>query len=584
MAGRSRSSPDSPKMPTSREAIRQLCIENLLELPGEHIFFKDRESRFIFVSRGFLEDQAPGLSAAEVIGKTDFDFFGEEHAQAALEDEQRIIRTGQPMIGKIERETHRDREDCWVLTTKFPLRSREGETVGVFGISRDVTAQVVAEQALTFQSLHDPVTGLVNRVAMRDRLSQALTALERRPGRIALLFIDLDNFKVINDSFGHDIGDRVLCEVGRRLTAASRRADTVARLGGDEFVMICTDLHDDEDPRLFGDRVVRAVAQPFVEGSLDLTVTASAGIVITDDPNADPGQLLQDADVAMYGAKVTGKNRFEVFSPSLRAEAAVSLVLETELRQALDASQLFLLYQPLFSIEDRTLHGVEALVRWRHPTRGVIPPNNFIHLAEERGLIGRIDSFVLDEACRQLAEWLAQDGWPDDFTIAVNLSGRELVDPGFTELVATILARHNLEPSRLCLEITEATLNGSAGDVEQTLAALSAQGVRLAIDDFGTGYSTLAHLQRLRVDVLKIDRSFIERIGQSARDSEIINAITVMSHALGMLVVGEGIETTGQSDALASIDCDQVQGFLFARPLPAGAITGFRDGCTPHPG
>lgn len=583
MAGRPRSSPDGPKLPTSREAIRQLCIENLLELPGEHIFFKDREGHFILVSRGFLEDQAPGLPASEVIGKTDFDFFGEQHAQAAFEDEQRIIRTGQPMIGKIERETHRDREDCWVLTTKFPLRSREGETIGVFGISRDVTAQVVAEQALTFQSLHDSVTGLVNRIALRDRLSQALTALDRRPGRIALLFIDLDNYKVINDSFGHDIGDKVLCEVGRRLTAVSRRADTVARLGGDEFVMICTDLHDDDDPRLVGDRVVRAVAHPFVEGGFDLTVTASAGIVVTDDPNADPGQLLRDADAAMYGAKVAGKNRFEVFSPSLRSEAAASLVLESELRQALDASQLFLLYQPLFSIEDRTLRGVEALVRWRHPTRGVILPDAFIHLAEERGLIGRIDNFVLDEACRQLAEWLTQDGWPDDFTIAVNLSGRELVDPGFTEVVAKILARHDLEPSRLCLEIAETTLNGDAGGVEQTLAALSAYGVRLAIDDFGTGYSTLAHLRRLRVDVLKIDRSFIERIGRSTRDSEIINAITMMSHALGMLVVGEGIETTGQSDALASIDCDQVQGFLFARPLPAEAITEFRDGGTPHP-
>jgi len=582
MAGRSRSSPDGPKVPTSREAIRQLCMKNLLELPGEHIFFKDREGHFILVSRGFLEDQAPGLSAADVIGKTDFDFFGEEHSQAAFDDEQRIIRTGQPMIGKIERETHRDRADCWVLTTKFPLRDSEGETIGVFGISRDVTAQIVAEQALTFQSLHDSVTGLVNRVALRDRLSQALTALERRPGRIALLFIDLDNFKEINDSFGHDIGDKVLCEVGRRLTSVSRRADTVARLGGDEFVMICTDLHDDDDPRLLGDRAIRAVAHPFVEGDLDLTVTASAGIVLTDDPNADPGQLLQDADTAMYGAKDAGKNRFEVFSPSLRAEATVSLALESELRQALDASQLFLLYQPLFSIEDGTLHGVEALVRWRHPTRGVIPPDAFIHLAEEHGLIGRIDNFVLDEACRQLAEWLAQDGWPDDFTMAVNLSGRELVDPDFTETVAKILARHGLEPSRLCLEITETTLNGDAGGVEQTLAALSAHGVRLAVDDFGTGYSTLAHLLRLRVDVLKIDRSFIERIGQSTGDSEIINAITGMSHALGMLVVGEGIETTGQSDALASVDCDQVQGFLFARPQPAEAIAGFRDGGAPH--
>jgi diguanylate cyclase (GGDEF)-like protein/PAS domain S-box-containing protein len=583
MAKRPKSNPGDPGSKLSPGEIERLCMRNLLDLPGERIFFKDLESRFLVVSRGLLEDQLPGWSSADVIGKTDFDIFSEPHAVAAFEDEQRIIRTGEPIVGKIERETFRNRPDVWVSTTKFPLRDDEGRIIGSFGISRDVTAQMVAEQALTYQSLHDTVTGLVNRVALRDRLSQSLALLERQPGQVALLFIDLDNFKTINDSFGHETGDKVLVEVARRLTSVARRADTVARLGGDEFVMLCTALRADDDPRLLGERVVRTVAKPFIEGGLDLSITASVGIVLTDDPIADPGQLFQDADIAMYRAKDTGKNCFQIFSPSQRARAVASHVLERELREALDASQLFLLYQPLFSIEDRSLRGVEALVRWNHPTRGIVLPLEFISLAEERGLITRIDSYVLDEACRQLSVWLREGGWSSEFTVAVNISGRQLVDPGFAAYVAKTLALHGLEPSRLCLEITETTLNGEAGDVETTLAALSGQGVRLAIDDYGTGYSTLAHLHRLRVDILKIDRSFIEQIGRTERDSEIIAAVTAMSHALGMSVVGEGIATSEQLDELASLDCDQVQGFLFAHPLPAEGIAEFRRGATPRP-
>jgi len=584
MAKRPKSTPDTPDLGLSREEIERLCMRNLLDLPGEHIFFKDLDSRFLVISRGLLEDQLPGWAMDEVLGKTDFDIFSEPHAIAAFEDEQRIIRTGESIVGKVERETFRNRPDVWVSTTKFPLRDNEGQIIGTFGISRDVTAQIVAEQALTFQSLHDAVTGLANRVALRDRLSQALALLERQPGQLALLFIDLDNFKTINDSFGHETGDKVLVEVARRLTSVARRADTVARLGGDEFVMLCTALRDDDDPRLLGDRVVRAVAHPFIENDVDLSITASVGIVLTGDPIADPGQLLQDADIAMYRAKDAGKNCFQVFSPSQRARVVANHVLEVELREALEASQLFLLYQPLFSIEDHSLQGVEALVRWNHATRGVIAPIEFIPLAEERGLITRIDSFVLDEACRQLAAWLAAGGWSDEFTMAVNISGRQLVDPSFASYVAKVLAYHGLEPGRLCLEITETTLNGESGDVEATLAALSDQGVRLAIDDYGTGYSTLAHLHRLKVDILKIDRSFIEQIGRTNRDTEIIAAITAMSHALGMSVVGEGIATSEQLDELTSLECDTAQGFLFAHPLPADAIAEYRHGGTPHPG
>ncbi len=584
MAKGSKLNPDTRTAPSSQEEIERLCMRNLLDLPGERIFFKDLESRFLVVSRGWLEDLAPGWSPEEIVGKSDADIFSEPHADAAFEDEQRIIRTGEPVVGKVECETFRNRPDIWVSTTKFPLKDDAGRIVGSFGISRDVTAQILAEQALTFQSLHDTVTGLANRLALRDRLAQALALLERQPGQVALLFIDLDNFKTINDSFGHETGDKVLVEVARRLTSVARRADTVARLGGDEFVMLCTALHDDDDPRLLGDRVVRAVARPFLVDGVDLTVTTSVGVVLTGDPLADPGQLLQDADIAMYRAKDAGKNCFQVFSPSQRARVVANHAREVELRAALEQGELFLLYQPLFSIGDRALRGIEALVRWNHPTRGVLAPAEFIPLAEERGLITRIDGFVLAEACRQLAAWLAEGGWGEDFTMAVNISGRQLVDPGFAACVAETLASHGLAPSRLCLEITEATLNGRAGNVAATLAALSEEGVRLAIDDYGTGYSTFAHLERLRVDILKIDRSFIEQIGRTARDSEIIAAITAMSHALGMSVVGEGIATAEQLAELTSLDCDEFQGFLFAPPLPPDAIAGFRRGGTPQPG
>ncbi|HXZ83435.1 MAG TPA: EAL domain-containing protein, partial [Acidimicrobiales bacterium] len=576
MVKRPKPSPDDPVPALPRDEVERLCMRNLLENPDERVYFKDLESRFLFVSRGWMDGEAPGWSVEDVLGKTDFDIFSEPHAVAAFDDEQRIIRTGEPIVGKVERETFRDRPDVWVSTTKFPLTDGAGQIIGTFGISRDVTAQIVAEQALTFQSLHDAVTGLPNRVALRDRLSQALALLERQPGRLALFFVDLDNFKTINDSFGHETGDKVLVEVARRLTGTARRADTVARLGGDEFVMLCTGLRGDDDPRVLGDRVVRAVGRPYVEDDLDLSITASVGVVLTGDPLADPGELLRDADIAMYRAKDAGKNCFQVFSPSQRDRVLANHALEAELREALDASQLFLLYQPLFSIEDRSLRGVEALVRWNHPTRGVVPPLEFIPLAEERGLITRIDGFVLDEACRQLAAWLAEGGWAEDFTMAVNISGREFLDPHFPERVGQVLAERELDPARLCLEITETAFLGEAGSIEATLGALSALGVRIALDDFGTGYSTLSHLQRLQVDILKIDGSFVEHIGRSARDREIVGAVTAMVHALGMLVVAEAIETAEQLNELSFLQCDVGQGFLFSRPIAPEAVAELR--------
>jgi EAL domain-containing protein (putative c-di-GMP-specific phosphodiesterase class I) len=292
---------------------------------------------------------------------------------------------------------------------------------------------------------------------------------------------------------------------------------------------------------------------------------------VTGDAAAEPDQLIGNADRAMYEAKKAGGNRCHVYNPAHRAPAGKNM-LHNELCRAIDNSELFLVYQPLFSLKARSLTGVEALVRWRHPSGAVMPPGDFIPFAEENGLIGKLGSFVLDEACRQLADWTARDGWPDAFTMAVNVSGREISDPGLPGRVAGMVRRHGLQPPQLCLEITETALIAEVDDVQETLSALSAVGVRIALDDFGTGYSSLVYLQRLNADILKIDRSFVEHISRSTRDREIVAAVTAMSHALGMTVVGEGIETSHQLDTLAGLDCDEGQGLLFGHPLSPDAV------------
>ena len=546
-------------------------MDNLLASEEIRIYFKDVESRFLLTSAGCAATVPAGHALDELLGKTDFDFYSHAHAAAAFEDEQDIVRTGNPIKGKLERETFHSRDDAWVTTSKMPLLDDQGQIVGTFGITRDITAQVKAEKALAYQVLHDPVTGLSNRFSFMDRLKQALVAMERLPSRLAVLFIDLDHFKEVNDSFGHDAGDQLLVEVGRRLSRASRRVDTVARLGGDEFVVLCASLRDDDDVTMIANRFVEGVRKSFVKRGRELSVTCSVGIIVTEDPHTDPEELIRGADEAMYEAKASGRNRLRVYDPSEHIATSASR-LKADLLSAIEGGQLFLLYQPLFSLENHSLVGVEALIRWRHPERGIVPPDNFIPFAEDHGLIGKIDSFVIDEACRQLSEWCSREGWPSDFTMAINVSGRELAELGFAAQVDDAIRRHAISPQQVCLEITETALVGGWAEIQETLAALSSLGVRIALDDFGTGYSSLAHLQHMKVDIVKIDRSFVEHIGRSERDREIVAAVTAMSHALGISVVGEGVETEHQRDALAGLDCDQGQGFLLARPMSPEAV------------
>jgi diguanylate cyclase (GGDEF)-like protein len=524
------------------------------------------------VSVGWLAAYAGGGPLEEVLGKTDFDIFTEHHAVEAWEDEQQILRTGKPMVAKLERETFRDRPDVWMSTTKLPLRSESGEIIGTFGLSRNVTVQVRAQQAVAHQALHDPVTGLVNRVALMDRFDHALAGLESGDGRLVLLFVDLDDFKSVNDALGHDTGDRVLREVGRRLDHMSRRSDTVAALGGDEFVVLCQASRDDEDLALICDRAMGAICAPLQDGPHDLTVTGSLGAVITSDQSVEPEELLRQAEVATNAAKRSGGNRFELYTTELGSLSESSRSLASELRRAIDNSDLFVVYQPIHSLADGSMVGAEALVRWRHSERGVIGPDEFIPVAERRGLITAIGDFVLNETCRQVAAWTSTDGCPDAFKVGVNLSGRELRDPGLIERIEGTLQRHRVAPERLVIEITENVLLAELGDAHGAIVALAATGVGISLDDFGTGYSTLAHLRNLRTDSLKIDRSFVSQLAGHSRDREIVAAVTGMAHALGMMVVAEGVETDDQRRELTAIGCDAAQGYLFARPLAPAAL------------
>jgi diguanylate cyclase (GGDEF)-like protein/PAS domain S-box-containing protein len=555
---------------SSEDEMQLACIQNLLASTQEHVYFKDLDSRFLLVSAGWLESVGKA-SLAEVQGKTDLDIYSSEHATQALADEQRIIRTGKPLVGKVEHETFDDKPDAWVSTTKAPLRDRNGWIVGTFGISRDVTAEIEAQETLAFQALHDPLTQLANRTALTDRLEQALLALERHPGQLAVMFVDLDDFKQVNDTFGHEVGDQVLVEIARRLKQVARSSDTVARLGGDEFVLLCTELDELDDVRRISGRAVTAIRGP-LQNSHQLALTASLGIALTSDAAAEPRELLSQADSAMYAAKRGGRNRFELYDRAHHGSAAAGKTV-LELRRALTKHELFVVYQPLFRLDDGSITGVEALVRWRHPERGVIAPAEFIPVAESHGLIAELDAYVLNEACRQLAEWTLQDPTWRDAMMSVNLSGHQLHDPKLVSRVLATLRRHGIEPSRVCLEVTETALIDDLGEAEHLLSSLSAHGLKLALDDFTNGYWTLAHLQQLCADILKIDRRFVINVDHETRDREIIAAITAMSHALGMTVVGEGIETDKVREGLKTTGCDQGQGFLMARPLTAAQIT-----------
>jgi diguanylate cyclase (GGDEF)-like protein len=421
--------------------------------------------------------------------------------------------------------------------------------------------------------LHDVLTGLPNRALFQDRLGHALTQADQRARLVAVLFLDLDNFKVINDSLGHQAGDALLVEVARRLRTCLRAGDTVARQGGDEFTVLLQDIADESEANLVAERIGDALGTPFRLGDREVFVSASIGLALSTTAWTPPDSLLRNADIAMYRSKAAGKARHSVFDSGMRQLAMDRLEAETDLRQALAREQFRIHYQPILDLSDGSIVEVEALLRWERPGHGLMAPLTFIPLAEETGLIVPIGRWVLQEACRQAKVWNLQFPSVPPLVMSVNLSARQFQDPGLVSDIKQAIQDNSLDSRALKLEITESVAMQDIDATVVKLDALKALGIQLAIDDFGTGYSSLGYLKRFPVDTLKIDRSFIERIGLDIQDAAIVQSVVALAKTLHLSVVGEGIESPAQAAQLRALGCDRGQGFLFARPQSAEAIT-----------
>jgi len=435
---------------------------------------------------------------------------------------------------------------------------------------RDITERKEAEALLAHQAVHDPLTGLANRTLILDRAEQMLVRADRAHHSVAALFIDIDHFKEINDTFGHDAGDRLLQALADRLTATARAGDTVGRLGGDEFVVLAENLSPGTGPELLAERIRDVLRAPFhLDGPTSPPRSITASIGIADGTRSSAKELLRDADTALYRAKALGKDRWAAFQPEMQSEVLDHLTLKMDLLSALEQDEFFLLYQPLLELETSSIYGVEALLRWQHPTRGVIGPDEFIPILEEMGLIVEVGHWVLDQACRQAAAWHRAG---HSLTMSVNISMRQLESPLLLGRVTHALAHHDLAPDALLLEITESALMRDADETIARLRQLKALGIKIAIDDFGTGYSSLSYLREFPVDALKIDRSFISGLASSPESSALIRTMIDLGRALGLGTIAEGIEDDAQLRQLRLEGCERGQGFLFSRPVDSASI------------
>jgi diguanylate cyclase (GGDEF)-like protein/PAS domain S-box-containing protein len=456
----------------------------------------------------------------------------------------------------------------WMLVRGIVLRDENGTAYRMAGSQTDISDRKLYERQLQHDALHDALTGLPNRTLFMDRLEHALARARRRPDDLfAVLFLDLDRFKVVNDSLGHLLGDRLLVEFARRMERCVRPGDTVSRLGGDEFTILLEDLASRDEAIQIAERTQAELAFPFNLGGQDVYTSASIGIALGSADYGRAEQLLRDADTAMYRAKSAGKARHEVFQKAMHADVLTLLHLETDLRRAVERAEFTLDYQPIMDLETHRLVGFEALIRWHHPQRGRIGPTDFILTAEETGLIVPIGWWVLKEACQQMRAWHIRFPEHSHLAISVNLSARLFRQAGLHERVVEVVESAGLRPSNLKLEITESALMDYAEASVLTLKQLKQEGIQVQIDDFGTGYSSLNYLQRFEIDALKIDRSFVSRLGIAGENSEIARTIITLARNLGMKVVAEGIETEVQLAQLQGLGCDWGQGYLISHPL-----------------
>jgi diguanylate cyclase (GGDEF)-like protein/PAS domain S-box-containing protein len=565
-----------------RQAEKELRrAATVFEHSSAAIVVTDPAGRIVQVNDAF--QRITGYSGEEVMGLWPT-ALSADRQQA---NQMTFVRDQILRVGKWEGELWLKRKDgdtypCWIGITA--VRDAEDDLVSYVCFFSDMSERKASEKRIHRLAYYDSLTQLPNRTLFQDRLHSSLQLSSRRGAWVALMFLDLDRFKPINDSLGHAAGDRMLKEVAMRLASCVEEDDTVARMGGDEFTFLLRPCPERDEALTraihVGERILASLTEPFVLSGREFFVTASIGIALSPQDGDDISQLMKNADTAMYHAKERGKNNFQFYQAEMNARALERLELESDLRHALEQEQFVLHYQPQFLAEGRTLTGVEALLRWQHPVRGLVSPCDFIPALEELGLVVEVGDWVIGEVCRQVSQWQAQGRAVPK--VSVNLSARQFADGKLAQRIATLLEASGIAPGCLELELTESILMQDVGEAMRMLDSLKQLGPSIAIDDFGTGYSSLNYLKQFPIDVLKIDRSFVDGLPEGEQDGQIARAIIAMAHSLGMSVIAEGVENQAQLDFLREHGCDEVQGFFLGRPVPASVLAehqGWADSC-----
>ena len=559
----------------AEEALRESehKFRTLIESTSEGLLQVDNEDRVLFVNNRLCE--MIGYSADELMGacwtKTLLDDGGQELIKQANERRQRGISDRYEICLKAK-----FGEAVWVTVSGAPILDSENAVIGSLGVFSDVTTRKRAEEQLLHDAFHDNLTGLANRALFMDHLRMTIErGKSRHSNPYAVLFLDFDRFKVINDSLGHAEGDLLLKQIARRLELATRTGDLIGRLGGDEFVILLSEMLVEADAVQIAERIQESLEIPFDLTGNEVYISASIGIALSAAGHTRAEDMLRDADIAMYRAKAKGRARYQVFDQEMHEQATSHLQLETEMRQALERGEFALYYQPIVNLETNRLAGFEALVRWIHPKRGLISPLEFITAAEENNLILPLGRWILQESCRQLREWQKKNPAAENLKVSVNLSSKQFLQSDLAEQVVLSLVAADLAPRCLKLEITESYLMENSEKVTEIMERLRGIGVEISLDDFGTGYSSLSYLHRLPVDYLKIDRSFVSRMADSRENSEIVYTIIKLAQNLKMKVIAEGIETLEQLEHLKNLNCEYGQGFYFSKPVEAAAAERF---------
>lgn len=539
---------------------------------GEAMLITDRDNRIVNVNAAFTSQT--GYALDDVVGRDPRMFTSGNTPTSVYQEMWQALTTKNFWQGELwDRKKNGEIYPKWIRISA--IRSRDGDVLFYIASFTDITERKEAEARIEHLAHHDILTGLHNRFSMEVRLEQAIASARREQQRIAVMFIDLDRFKNINDTLGHQVGDKLLIEVARRLKASVRDSDVVARIGGDEFVVVLVAIKDNSHAAVVSENIMQKISRPYDIDGHAINTTPSIGISIYPDDGEVCDELMRAADVAMYHAKEHGRSSYHYFNDAMLVAASERLRIEHELRIALESEQLELHYQPQIRAHDGAIVGFEALVRWNHPLDGLIYPDSFIAIAEESDIISDLGSWVIDAACRQIVVW-SNLGYREH-KIAINLSARQLQSEALSDEIAAVMKRHGVDGQQLEIEVTETAAMSDPELAVAQLNALRRLGLSIAIDDFGTGYSSLGYLKRLPINILKLDRSFVRDIEHDQNDAEICSATVALAHNLGLKIVAEGVETVAQRDFLVRLSYDYLQGYLYSKPLPAADVSSLLD-------